>query len=76
MLWKVGLCEVKIFSCDWPPFMPINLLGVTMKVIFEDIESPPGCLLTIGGITLLFDCRSDAEIFLNFLSTGCFVVKA
>ncbi len=38
-----------------------------MKIVFEDIESPPCCLLTLGSFTLMFASRSDAENFLRFL---------
>ncbi len=38
-----------------------------MKIVFEDIESPPCCLLTLGSFTLMFPSRSDAENFLRFL---------
>ncbi|CAM2897958.1 hypothetical protein PSFL6913_06285 [Pseudomonas fluorescens] len=39
-----------------------------MKIVFEDIESPPCCLLTLGTFTVMFLIRSDAENFLRFLT--------
>jgi hypothetical protein len=39
-----------------------------VNIVFEDIESPPGCLLTLGAFTLMFLSRSDAENFLRFLT--------
>lgn len=38
-----------------------------MKIVFEEIESPPCCLLTLGTFTLMFQNRSEAESFLKLL---------
>lgn len=38
-----------------------------MKIVFEEIESPPCCLLTLGNFTLMFQSRSEAESFLELL---------
>lgn len=38
-----------------------------MKIIIEEVESPPCCLMTLGGYTLMFMTRSEAESFIQLL---------
>lgn len=46
-------------------FAAVRCVG--MRIILEDVQPPPGCLLIIGGFTLMFESRADAQKFIRFL---------
>lgn len=46
-----------------------------MKIEFEDLESPDGCLLRLGSIYTRFSSRAEAEKFVQILRGRVDAVK-